>query len=295
MTRLLTMLFVTTLILPAHEAAAQSVYRWRDADGGLHFSNQSERAPANAATVELPPLGSVSGPKMSKRAVARRGAGASRGSTSRALPCGPADPTGLIDAIVFGTRAARRDEGLTLITAGVPTSTSPDADVQMLVTAWDPDAPQAHLSQSAVAYPVGSSCPNTPPFVRYSTTTARDVRSRGLCDDYRRAFAQVGVAASRDAGIARSFRDIARDFVRVVDEGYVATASGFRVEMARGMFASDASVLAPYMTVPLDPWIVNAHASQTAALAAESDALVEELTVALEEIDRAARASGCWQ
>ena len=48
------------------------------------------------------------------------------------------------------------------------------------------------------------------------------------------------------------------------------------------------------MTIPLDPWIVAAHASQTASLAAESDALVEELTVALEEIDRAARASGCW-
>jgi hypothetical protein len=48
------------------------------------------------------------------------------------------------------------------------------------------------------------------------------------------------------------------------------------------------------MTIPLDPWIVAAHVSQTESLATESDQLVDQLTVALEEIDRAARATGCW-
>jgi hypothetical protein len=52
--------------------------------------------------------------------------------------------------------------------------------------------------------------------------------------------------------------------------------------------------MAPHMTVPLDPWIVKAHVSQTEKLASESDDLVAQLTVALEEIDRAARAVGCW-
>jgi hypothetical protein len=211
------------------------------------------------------------------------------------MPCGPADPTGLAKAIVFGVAPAARDEGLTLIVGGVPIATSPDATVQTLVTPWDPEAPHAALSQSAVAYPSGSSCPTTPPLIRYATTPSRQARSRGLCDDYRRAFAQVGVATSRDVGIARSFRDIARDFVRVAHEGNVAVASGFRVELAKGMFTSDANELAPYVSIPLDSWIVDAHVAQTARLASESDDLVDRLTVALEEIDRAARASGCWQ
>jgi hypothetical protein len=129
--------------------------------------------------------------------------------------------------------------------------------------------------------------------VRYATNQRREGRSRGLCDDYRRAFAQVGVAASRDAGIARSFHEIAQEFLRVDAEGNVAVASGFRVAR-RDMFTSDAMQLAPHLSVPLDPWIVAAHVSQTEDLATDSDTLVEQLTVALEEIDRAARASGCW-
>ena len=60
------------------------------------------------------------------------------------------------------------------------------------------------------------------------------------------------------------------------------------------MFTSDAAELAPHMTIPLDPWIVAAHVSHTASLAEESDELVTQLTVALEEVDRAARATGCW-
>jgi hypothetical protein len=293
MTRLAALAFLTVVFVAAatDHASAQTIYRWRDARGGLHFSNQVARTPSHAATAELAPLGSISGPAQPRRAPRATGR---RGAPAPITPCGPADPTGLAHAIALGVEPAARDEGLTLIVGGFPIAASRDATLRTLLTPWDPDSPHAPLSQSAIAYPSGSSCPSMPPLVRYATTPSRQVRSRGLCDDYRRAFAQVGVATSRDVGVARSFRDIARDFVRVAHEGNVAVASGFRVELARGMFTSDANELAPYMSVPLDAWIVDAHVAQAARLASESDDLVEQLTVALEEIDRAARASGCW-
>jgi Domain of unknown function (DUF4124) len=289
----------TTLLLAASltlassvPGSAQTIYRWHDASGGLHFSNQSGRTPASATAVELPPLGSIQIPASAKRT--RRIGRAHTGTPPPAAPCGPADPAGLAEAIDLGLPNAAPASSLTLLVGGLPVSTSRDASVQTLVTPWDPDEPQAHLSQSAIAYPVGSSCPDFPPLVRYPTNTRRSAGSRGLCDDYRRAFAQVGVATSRDAGVARSFRDIAQSFVRIGLEGNDAVASGFRVAVDDGMFTSDAMQLAPHMTVPLDPWIVAAHVSQTESLATESDDLVEQLTVALEEIARAARASGCW-
>ena len=295
MTPLAVFALATSLLLgSANAAPAQTIYRWQDARGGLHFSNQPARSPADATAVELAPLGFITAPAESRRTPLRRGSGVRRNHAPPASPCGPADPTGLAEAIASGVDAEVPDASLTLLVGGVPLSTSRSATVRTLITAWDPDAPQAHLSQSAIAYPAGSSCPTSPPLVRYSTTARRDVASRGLCDDYRRAFAQVGVAASRDAGIARSFRDIARAFIRVGLEESVATASGFRAELEEGMFTSDVMQLAPHMTIPLSPWIVAAHVSQTENLAAESDALVEHLTVAIEEIDRAARASGCW-
>ncbi len=273
-------------------SSAQTIYRWKDAQGGLHFSNLPAHTPTGAAEADLPPLGSIQIPRSAKHA--KRMKPAHAGSATPIMPCGPADPTGLSHAIDLGLPSSAPASSLTLLVGGLPLSTSPDATVDTLVTPWDPDAPHAHLSQSAMAYPVGSSCPTFPPLVRYPTIARRSAPSRGLCDDYRRAFAQVGVATSRNAGIARSFREIARDFIRVGREGNVAVASGFRAAVADGMFVSDAMQLAPSMTIPLDPWIVAAHAAQTDDLASESDALVDQLTVALEEIDRAARATGCW-
>lgn len=273
-------------------ASDETIYRWRDVNGGLHFSNQSTRTPSDASAVELPPLGSIEIPIRAKRAT-RRGAGRHHVDSPAATPCGPADPSGLAEAIDYGVANEQRDEGLTLIVSGLTVAASPDADVRTLITSWDPDAPQAHLSQSAIAYPAGTSCPDAPPFVRYPTNQRREGQSRGLCDDYRRAFAQVGVAANRDAGIARSFSEIAQDFVRVSEEGNVAVASGFRA-VRTDLFTSDAMQLAPHLSVPLDAWIVAAHAAQTEDLAADSETLVQQLTVALEEIDRAARATGCW-
>lgn len=294
MTRPAVFLLAVPLLLASNALPAdETIYRWRDADGGLHFSNQSTRVPSDATAVELPPLGSVEIPVPAKRAT-RRGPMRRPADVPPASPCGPADPSGLAAAVASGVaNEARYEEGLTLIVGGLPVAASPDATVQTLITPWDPDAPQAHLSQSAVAYPAGTSCPDAPPLVRYATNGRRTGRSRSLCDDYRRAFAQVGVAASRDTGIARSFHEIARDFVRVAAEGNVAVASGFRV-VRDDLFTSDAMQLAPHLTVPLDPWIVRAHAAQTEDLAADSEALVHQLTVALEEIDRAARATGCW-
>lgn len=233
------------------------------------------------------------GPRLSTGASATRQHRPTQLPISR-ITMSPGRSDGLARAITSGVEAETPAESLTLIAGGVPLSTSRSATVRTLRTPWDPDAPQAHLSQSAIAYPAGSSCPTTPPLVRYSTSARQDRASRGLCDDYRRAFAQVGVASSRDAGIARSFREVAREFARVRFEGNVATASGFRAALDDGMFASDALQLAPHMTIPLSPWIVATHVSQTENLATESDTLVEQLTVALEEIDRAARASGCW-
>lgn len=273
-------------------ASDQTIYRWRDVNGGLHFSNQSTRTPTGATAVQLPPLGSIEIPARAKR-VSRRGTRRGDVDALPASPCGPADPSDLAEAIDYGVADQRGDAGLTLIVSGLPIAASPDAAVQTLITSWDPDALQAHLSQSAIAYPAGSSCPDAPPFVRYATNQRREGNSRGLCDDYRRAFAQVGVAANRDAGIARSFREIAHDFVRVSREGNVAVASGFRV-IRNDLFTSDAMQLAPHLSVPLDPWIVAAHAAQTDDLAEDSEVLVGQLTVALEEIDRAARATGCW-
>ncbi len=288
---LLVILAITLGFVTASGAHAQAIYRWQDANGGWHFSNQPTRTPANASAVELPPLGSIEVPPV-KRTRAR--AQTHRQAVPPASPCGPANPTGLAESVRFGLRSQRPEERLTLLVGGMPLAASDDATVQTLVTPWDPDAPQAHLSQSAVAFPIGSSCPSSPPLVRYATNVRRDRASHGLCDDYRRAFAQVGVASSRDAGVARSFHEIARTFVAVEREGNDATASGFRAALENGMFRSDALELAPHMTIPLDPWIVRAHVSQTESLAGESDQLVQQLTVALEEIDRAARASGCW-
>jgi hypothetical protein len=286
------LLAASFLLVSEAFASDEAIYRWRDVNGGLHFSNQSTRTPNDATAVELPPLGSIQIPVRAKRAT-QRATVRRHVEAPPASPCGPADPSNLAEAIDYGVANEQRDEGLTLIVAGLPVAASRDAAVQTLITPWDPDAPQAHLSQSAIAYPAGTSCPDAPPFVRYATNQRREGASRGLCDDYRRAFAQVGVAANRDAGIARSFREIARDFVRVSDEGNVAVASGFRA-VRDDLFASDAMQLAPHLSVPLDPWIVAAHAAQTEDLAADSEALVQQLTVALEEIDRAARATGCW-
>src|SRR5690349_12426151 len=85
-------------------AGAQTIYRWRDAGGGLHFSNQTEHAPNGATVAELPTLGSIQIPASAKRA--RRSAKAHVAPAPPLSPCGPADPTGLAHAIALGLPSA---------------------------------------------------------------------------------------------------------------------------------------------------------------------------------------------
>src|SRR6185295_11028825 len=137
--------------------------------------------------------------------------------------------------------------------------------------------------------------PRRPALARYAVATRRNGGRRDVCDDYRRAFAEVGVAVSRDQAIARSFRAIAEDFAGIADRGYVASAPGGDVVLVQaGAYASPVVVGTAATSVALPPWVVEAHIAQTATLGAETASLVDELTVALEEIDRAARARHCW-
>ena len=60
------------------------------------------------------------------------------------------------------------------------------------------------------------------------------------------------------------------------------------------MFQAVAQPIPPGRGVRLSPWLVEAHIAQLNELARETEEFVDELTIALEEIDRAARARGCW-
>ena len=161
------LLLAASLILgPTASAPAQTVYRWRDAKGGLHFSNQSERTPNEATAVELPPLGSIQIPATSKRA--RQRARAHREGAPPAAPCGPADPLGLIDAVSFGSQTNDVSQGRypdgtpTIEFFGTPTPGGPNTlgsnappvitaipdinitagqTLSFTVTASDPDSP----------------------------------------------------------------------------------------------------------------------------------------------------------
>jgi hypothetical protein len=99
------------------------------------------------------------------------------------------------------------------------------------------------------------------------------------------------VAVSRDEGIARAFHDIAEEFVTVARRDYTAGGRGAIVVQPA---AFTRLAYGREERVPLPPWLVDAHIAQAGELGAESSSLVNELTVALEEIDGAARRAGCW-
>jgi len=99
---------------------------------------------------------------------------------------------------------------------------------------------------------------------------------------------------SRDQGVARSFREVADRFVDVAARDYTAAGRGGGAIVMLPTFG-DAIVVQPAVQrVQLPPWVVEAHIAQTQELGAESADFVDELTVALEEIDSAARRAGCW-
>jgi hypothetical protein len=304
MCRLISLIIFCCIVTLADVAGASAIYRWRDPAGQLHFSNRAEITPDGATEVVLPPLparapsaGAAAVPVAVRSAVAPR-TPALRPSAS--VACGVADGRGVADAIA-SRLGGRQLDGLTLIVGGIPVAYD-SSDTRITVKGPDADAREtAPTAQAAIAYPEGSRCPVRPPLERYAVASTRHTSSRRLCDDYRRAFAEVGVAVSRDQGVARSFREVAERFVEVAARDYTAGGRGAIVVLptAGDVIVAQRATLtmsayAQEERVPLPPWVVEAHIAQTHELGAESTDLVDELSVALEEIDTAARRAGCW-
>ncbi len=296
--RFLTLTLMLTLTPLTASAAPETFYRWRDAHGVVHVSNRSDRAPDGAARVEIEAPARAPAPRVPTRPdlapVEQR----------ERTVCAPPDTSRLVDAVLH--RLARMDrlgDVDTLLVAAEPVLVEPDSEVvvarrlygdQPLTTSWRFGAgvwrPGVHVidsgpyvddelarrtaatEQAAIAYP-GSACPARPPLARYPVVSRR-ASGRSVCDDYRRAFAEVGVTVSRDGAVAESFRAAAQRFAAVAARGYVAGAPGAELQ--------------------LPEWIVDVHVAQVRELATETAQLTDELTVALEEIDGAARTRGCW-
>lgn len=265
----------------ANLASGETVYSWRDAANRLHFSNRAERVPSHAQLTSLPALGiakprPVADDRSSLAESPPASEDASVASPSEPSECDVADPSGLIDAITSRLETMRSDgsadPGLTLIVAGTPVSYSPNADLQVL-TAGETDGTAAS-EQGAVAYPAGGGCPRTPPLERYAVTAPVRTSSSGLCADYRRASAEIDIATSRNENVARTFEFAEARFDSSTADGEASGGVGREIE--------------------LPPWLVEVGEAQTAELAVEIEEFSEELTVAREEIDRAARAQGCW-
>jgi hypothetical protein len=295
-------IFCCIAIIPRVSGAA-AIYRWRDAAGTLHFSNREEVVPGGASEVTLPPLRERATATLAGGAATSFGVPRLRAATTVEAPaparpqpfrrvagCREADADGVANAVA--TRLGRRAlDGLTLLVGGIPVAYNGDAQIVVKGPDLGAQATRGITEQAAIAYPAGSRCPARPPLERYLIASGRRTPSRRLCDDYRRAFAEVGVAVSRDREIARSFRDVAAEFVRVAERGHAAGG--------RDVLVTVPGALRPvaYVSeerVPLPPWLVEAHIAQTGELGAETSHLVDELTVALEEIDGAARRMGCW-
>jgi len=351
--RSLTLSLMLTLMLPlSANAATETFFRWRDANGVVHVSNRPDRSPGTAARVELESRAPAAAPLHAARAATAM-APASEGDE-----CPPADTSGLVEAVeerlaltghladadsIEQQRLAPIDRGVdTLLVAGEPVRLKPGSRVVLarrqyadepLTLSWrfNPDGwdrgrgvyvvdvgpfvvdelarRTAPLEQAAIAYPASQGCPARPPLTRYEVGSTRHSR-RSICDDFRRAFAEVGVSASRDREVARSFRVAAERFAAVRAGGYAVTVPPLygvddsRTRLAFSTFRSTERALDPIAFVSpivrgptelrLPTWIVEAHLAQLDELATETTDLVDELTVALAEIDRAARARGCW-
>ena len=289
----LTIAAAVVLIALADVAGAASIYSWRDGAGSLHYSNRPEVVPTFAHVVELPPLPASVPVSPATFTVERPQSHPSRLPTAE---CGPDDPTGVGEAIVsrLARTRTRATSDLTIIVAGVPVMYRPGTVTT--VQAKDVfDERSAPLEQSSIAYPAGSPCPKRPPLGRYAVSSGSRSAPRGLCDDYRRAFADVGVAISRDHRIARSFGALAEDFSVIAAQGYTVREKGRAVLLSdAGGWTVMPALEARARDVRIPPWVVEAHIAQLDELADETADFVEELRVALEEIDRAAQARGCW-
>ncbi len=248
-------------------ASAETFYRWRDSSGHWHFSNRSEGVPRGAQEMTLRPLDTIqSPPAPDDRAGSSESPSTppvrSLAPAPQASGCAVADPSVLIEAIRARLQAGDTNApaDLALFVGGVPVSYSSESVVQVLAGRGTDDIVAA--DQAAIAYPSGDACPRTPPLERYAVRAPIAPSSSGLCADYVRASSEIDSALARNADVARPF----------------VLASARPAEHA---------VVQP-------EWLVEASAAQTAELADEIDEFNDELTVAHEEIDRAAHIQGCW-
>lgn len=264
--------------------SADTVYRWQDVNGHVHFSNRSGRIPSGAQVARLPRLGLAKRPAAKEPAAARQEpteSGRRRAvGPNRAAECGPPDPTRLINAVVSSIpKAAIRGPGgqdpeVALFVAAQPVSHSSGA-VLIDVPGRNWNDSTAAVEQGAVAYPASGACPRTPPLARYAVASEPSrVASSGRCDDYRGALTEIEVALRQNESVARTFAAASGRFSDVARSGGVFQAIG--------------------TDVALPTWLTRVNAAQTAELAAETQEFLDELRVAQEEIGDAAQTLGCW-
>jgi hypothetical protein len=292
--RALVIMAVASALGSTDPAGAAPVYRWTDAAGRLHFSNGVGDVPRHATVAAIAALDTISRPTAPKA----NGTPAPRleGRVGRSTSCGFADAAPLAAVVAERVGRARLAE-LNLFVSDLPVSSSADTIVQL----YRPHVPATLWSDVdagvPAAYPGGGGCPSRPPLTRAPVVSVRPGGKHELCDDYRRAFTEVGVAANRNGRNARPFREIAERFAAIAADGYETRGLGFEaVSPTRALTATGGAAVLAGLDHPtaVAPWIVDAHVAQMDELARESEELVDELTVALEEIDRAARAARCW-
>jgi len=155
MRRLSSLLTFCCIAMVADIALADPIFTWRDAKGGVHYSNRHEVIPSEASEVELPPLPvhilsrKTGLPSDVARAVSMAPPG-TRHPRSIAT-CDAPDPSG-VAAAVAERLGQRQLDGLTVIVAGVPIAYSDSANIQVK----GPDAESGTASpaaQAALAYP----------------------------------------------------------------------------------------------------------------------------------------------
>jgi hypothetical protein len=291
------LLAAVLLLLPARDLGASDVvYRWTDAAGVLHYSNGGGGVPGEATADPLPSLSTIAragtaGPLPERRAPARA---AVRPSPRAA--CGLPDESGLADAVARRLEEAGELSRLALFVGNVPVAYGADAVVRVYEPERYPRLWASVEDGVPVAYPAAAPCPTRPPFVRLPVRASEPGGGQKLCADYRRAFAEVGAAVDRNTRVAAPFREIAERYIEIALRGYEATPLGGGE--GAPVVAGPDTMAALAQPVPqralLSPWVTEAHVTQLSELARETRDFVEELTVALEEIDRAARARGCW-
>src|SRR5262249_16496834 len=142
------------------------------------------------------------------------------------------------------------DSGLTLFVATAPVWYT--SDQNMLLVPGDTAGDKAASQQAAIAYPAGSACPGVP-LERYAVATAECAASSGLCADYRRASAEIDIAAERNETVAHTFEFAAQRFgsLSTDEDGSEIIPSGS--DLVQG--------------VRLPAWVVGATAASNAELA----------------------------